>query len=177
MAKLRYFVPLPLLKTIYYAIFHSHLSYASIIWGQSLSQNSRIGKLQKRCLRIISFSNYNAETKPLFANLGIPKIQNWIFKCNITLVHETLNELSPLALQNTLNFKTLSHQHNTRNRNLKLLERRKARTLNFGLKSIQYQSLLNWNQLLLYSKKELKTLSPYMMKKEIDNFLQNFLQN
>ena len=173
MAKLRHFVPLPLLKTLYYAIFHSHLTYASIIWGQSLSQNSKIGKLQKRCLRIITFSNFNAETLPLFSNLGIPNLQHWVFKCNITLVHETLNNLSPRALQNTLNFKTLSHQHNTRNLNLKLLERRKARTLNFGLKSIQYQSLLNWNQLLLNSKKDLKNLSPHMLKKQINDFLQN----
>ena len=173
MAKLRHFVPQPVLKTIYYAIFHSHLSYASIVWGQSLSQNSRIGKLQKKCLRIISFSNFNAETQPLFANLGIPRLQNWIFKCNITLVYETLNKISPVALQSILNFKTLSHQHDTRNRSLKLLERRKAKTLNFGLKSIQYQSLLNWNQLLLYSKKDLQNLSPYMIKKKIDDFLQN----
>ena len=166
-------MPLSLTKTIYYAIFHSQLSYAFIVWGQSLSQNSRIGKLQKKCLRIITFSNFNAESHPLFVNLGIPKLQNLIFKCNITLVHETLNSLSPLALQNTLNFKNISHQHNTRNRNLKLLERHKARTLNFGLRSIQYQSLLNWNQQILHSRKYLKILSPYMMKKEIKHFLQN----
>ena len=173
LAKLRHFIPLSLLKTVYYAIFHSHLSYASIVWGQSLSLNSRIGKLQKKCLRIISFSNFNVETNQLFVNLEIPKVTDWIFKCNITLVHETLNEFSPLSLKNTLNFKTISHQYHTRNRNLKLLERRKARTLNFGLKSIQYQSLLNWNQLILHSKKDLTQLSPYMIRKEINNFLRS----
>ena len=173
LAKLRHFVPISLLKTIYYAIFHSHISYASIVWGQSLSQNSRIGKLQKRCLRIITFSNFNAESDPLFTNVGIPKLPHWVFQCNITLVHETLNKLSPLALQNTLNFKAISHQHQTRNRNLKLLERRKAKTLNFGLKSIQYQSLLNWNQLLLHSKTDLSLLSKYMLRKKINDFLQN----
>ena len=77
LAKLRHFIPLSLLKTVYYAIFHSHLSYASIVWGQSLSLNSRIGKLQKKCLRIISFSNFNVETNQLFVNLEIPKVTGY----------------------------------------------------------------------------------------------------
>ena len=160
LAKLRHFIPLTLLKTLYYALFHSHLSYASIVWGQTITQNSRIGKLQKKCLRILTFSNFNAESSPLFTNLEIPTLPNSIFICNIRLVHETLNNHSPLALQNTLDFKVISHHHHTRNRNLKLLERRKAKTLNFGLKSIQYQSLLKWNQLLLQSKEDLSSLSP-----------------
>ena len=52
-----------------------------------------------------------------------------MFKCNIKLVHQTINKISPLALQESLNFKVLSHAYQTRNMNLKLLERPKAKTL------------------------------------------------
>jgi len=173
LSKLRHFVPQSILKTLYYAIFHSHLSYAVIVWGQSTTQNSRIGKLQKRCMRILTFSNFDAESAPLFINLGIPTLPHTVTKFNIQLVHQTLTNLSPEAVTNILNFKTLSHNYRTRNSDLKLLERPKAKTLTYGLKSIKYQSLLNWNQLLLHTKIDLQPLSAYMIKKKISEILQN----
>ena len=173
LAKLRHFVPGTLLKTLYYALFHSHISYANIVWGQALTQNSRIGKLQKKCVRILTFSDFNAETFQLFIDTGIPTLPQSVFKCNIKLVHQTINKLSPQALQESFAFKVLSHQHQTRNRNLKLLERAKAKTLTYGLKSVKYQSLLNWNQLLLNFKEDLKSISPYILNKKINKFLQN----
>ena len=173
LAKLRHFVPETLLKTLYYALFHSHISYANIVWGQALTQNSRIGKLQKKCVRILTFSDFNAETFQLFMETGIPTLPQSVFKCNIKLVHQTINKLSPQALQDSLSFKSLSHQHQTRNRNLKLLERSKAKTLTYGLKSVKYQSLLNWNQLLLHFKEDLSSISPYLLNKKINKFLQN----
>ena len=69
LSKLRHFVPQTILKTLYFAIFHSHLTYAITVWGQSLTQNSRVGKLQKRCIRILTISNFDAESAPLFLNL------------------------------------------------------------------------------------------------------------
>ena len=80
LAKLRHFVPETLLKTLYYALFHSHISYASIVWGQALTQNSRIGKLQKKCVRILTFSDFNAETFQLFIETGIPTLPQSVFK-------------------------------------------------------------------------------------------------
>ena len=97
LAKLRYFVPAAILKTLYYALFHSYLSYANIVWGQGLTQNSRVEWLQNRCLRILTFSNFDAETSQLFINTGIPTIAQSVFKCTIKLVHHTINKISPLA--------------------------------------------------------------------------------
>ena len=88
--------------------------------------------------------------------------------------HQTLTNLSPEAVTNILNFKTLSHNYRTRNSDLKLLERPKAKTLTYSLKSIKYQSLLNWNQLLLHTKIDLQPLSAYMIKKKISELLQNW---
>ena len=71
-------------------------------------------------------------------NTRIPTLQKTVFRSNIKLVHETLNNVSPKVLQVTLAFKTISHQYQTRSSNLKLLERPKAETLIYGLKSIKY---------------------------------------
>ena len=46
LAKLRYYIPLNTLISIYHALFHSHLSYAAIVWGQTLKNNSRISRLK-----------------------------------------------------------------------------------------------------------------------------------
>ena len=41
-----------ILRAIYFAIFDTHLNYASLIWGQNLNAVSSIVILQKKVLRI-----------------------------------------------------------------------------------------------------------------------------
>ena len=116
LSKLRHFIPMSVLRSLYFALFHSHMSYAAIIWGQGLNLNSRICKLQRRCIRIINFSDYNTDTQPLFATTNIPCLPEFIFACNIKLVHQTLNKSTPISIQTTLGYKTLTHYYSTRNR-------------------------------------------------------------
>ena len=55
LAKLRHFLPLNTLISVYYAIFNSHLNYGSQIWGQNQNYvTNRIFTLQKSAIRIIS---------------------------------------------------------------------------------------------------------------------------
>ena len=170
LAKLRHFVPLNILITIYYALFHSHLSYAAIVWGQYTRNDSRISILQKKAVRTITSSHFNTHSKPLFLETGIPFLPHFIFKCNILLVHQTLNGLTPLGVTSTLNFSYITHRYQTRAHEIRLLERQKAKTLNFGLNSIKYQSILNWNQLLLHARQDLTPLSNYKINKMISEF-------
>ena len=44
-----------LLRTIYFAIFDTHINYANLIWGQNLNAVSRIVILQKKVLGIMNF--------------------------------------------------------------------------------------------------------------------------
>ena len=50
-----------------------HLSYAILVWGYKCN---RLVKLQKRLVRIITRSKYNAHTDPLFKRTGILKVAN-----------------------------------------------------------------------------------------------------
>ena len=170
LSKLRYYIPLCTLLPIYYALFHSHLSYAAIVWGQTLNNHSRISRLQNKAVRILTFSRYDSSAAPLYAQTGIPAIPNYIFYLNVKTIHETLNNIVPSALQNLFHFQQLSHQHFTRNSELKLLERPKAKTLKYGLKSIRYQAILNWNQLLLHSKQDLTVFSKNNLKTLVRDF-------
>ena len=71
------------IKSIYYAIFHSHLSYVCTAWGQNLNSKHRINLLQKKTLQIISFAQYDAHTLPIFAKLNIINFSDLISLCNV----------------------------------------------------------------------------------------------
>ena len=57
LAKLRYYVPANTLKTIYFALFDSHMRYACQIWGQSHSKTFDDTKRSEQ-----SFKNYKFQT-------------------------------------------------------------------------------------------------------------------
>lgn len=43
----RHYVPYPILRLIYYALFQPHIQYGLQIWGQNISRNSRVATLKK----------------------------------------------------------------------------------------------------------------------------------
>ena len=58
LAKLRHYVNPILLRTIYFAIFESHLRYGCQLWGQTQRKLLlNIEKIQNKALRIINFKN------------------------------------------------------------------------------------------------------------------------
>ena len=75
LCKARHYINNDDLKTLYYAIFSSHLIYGSQIWGQHINTfNNKIFKLQNRALRIIYFDNFRADSNPLYINLKIVRL-------------------------------------------------------------------------------------------------------
>ena len=97
-------------------------------------------------LRTITFSNYKEPSAPLFKQLNVPTIHEIIFKSNIILAHKTLNKIIPKAIQQTLNFRNISNSR-TRNASMKLIIRPRVKTTKYGINSIKYQTILNWNEL------------------------------
>ena len=56
--KLKNILPTTVLKTIYYSLIQSHLLYGLFVWGNDKIQNSRLGTLQKKAIRLISGKHY-----------------------------------------------------------------------------------------------------------------------
>ena len=87
LAKARHFVPLNHLKNIYYATFSSNLFYGSQVWGQSLQTViDKISVLQRKAVRIMTFSQFTAHSDPLFKDLKILKVNDNIFLQNCLCV-------------------------------------------------------------------------------------------
>ena len=53
--KVREFVNIKILKSIYYAIFDCQLNYANTVWGQNRNSMNQVIILQKKALHIMSF--------------------------------------------------------------------------------------------------------------------------
>lgn len=149
----RHYVPYSVLRSIYFALFQPHIQYGLQIWGQNLSRVSRVARLQKIAVRIITFSEYNATSKPLFTRTNILSVQDYVFKLNITLAHEILNHVSPIAVQQSLNLEYLPATRITRGIQKKLLKRPYVRTTKHGIYSMRYQSVIHWNRLQNYFEK------------------------
>ena len=71
--KLKRFLPVHILWTLYFSLVQSQLTYGILAWG---FEHQRFVKIQKRFIRIISLSTYNAHTEPWFKQLRILKINN-----------------------------------------------------------------------------------------------------
>lgn len=63
--------PQNILITIYNSLIFSHLNYCLIVWG---SNTHSLAILQKKALRIMTFSKFRAHTEPLFKDLSMLKL-------------------------------------------------------------------------------------------------------
>ena len=59
LCKMRKYVNPKILKSIYFAIFDSYLSYCCLVWAQNFNTIQRIVILQKKTIRIINFQPRN----------------------------------------------------------------------------------------------------------------------
>ena len=62
--KVREFVSTDTLRSIYYAIFDSHLNYGNLVWGQNTNAIKCLIILQKKALRSMNFKPRNFHTSP-----------------------------------------------------------------------------------------------------------------
>ena len=77
LSKLRYYINLSTLKNLYYALIglHPFSIYGMLVWGYTFRATLHpLVILQKRMIRIITFTNYYEHTSPLFKSLNIMKI-------------------------------------------------------------------------------------------------------
>ena len=113
--KIRTYTPKPILRSLYFAIFHSHLTYGLPVWGNANQRFlHRIALLQKKALRAITFADYNAHTHPIMKESKILSLadqtQFQISSLMWDLDHNTL----PTTLSSYFKKCSNVHQYNTR---------------------------------------------------------------
>ena len=128
MSKMKRFLNQSTLLKIYNTLIHSHFHYAILCWG---FQNNRLKTLQKKAIRIISNSRYNAHTDPLFKRLQILKLDD-IFKIQcIKFYYKYEHDMLPGYFSQFFTRNTQIHTHRTRQQgSLHLFPFKKSNTRN-----------------------------------------------
>ena len=91
-------MPKPILKMLYNTLFSSHLNYGITAWG--FHSCSRIIKLQKKAVRLISCSKYYAHTSALFKELGLLKFSDIFNLSCIKIYYKYVHNLLPAYFNN-----------------------------------------------------------------------------
>ena len=148
LAKIRHYVPKETLKNIYYALFHSHLQYAAIVWGQDKSQLAmKIQTLQNKALRIINFKNTRDSANPLFLESKILKFDDVVKLQSCLLAYSFAHKTLPTALNSLFTPTQDVHNHNTKFAELKLFVSQ-TNTAKYVSNSIQNKVVKTWNEVL-----------------------------
>ena len=172
LAKIRYYVSEKTLRSIYFGIFSSILTYGSQIWGQySNKYITRIEKIQNKAIRIINFKKHNDPVEPLYFTSKILKVSDHINLQNFLFVYNSLGDNLPLPFKDFFTIAAETHSHETRLSQHSIVLP-KVRTLNYGLHSIRYRAAAFWNLMKSHFPKEnFQKMSKSKCLKKIKNFL------
>ena len=160
--KIRPFVNMKLMKTLYYSLIYSHLNYAIEVWGSADNIHmNRILILQKKFVRLITFSDKRQcdysflPSNPLFYTLKFHKIHD-IFKINISkFIFKCLNKSTPMNFHSWYRLTSQIHNYNTRSKFVNIQNEvttqtlfvPTARTTYYGLKLLKVMGSKIWNNL------------------------------
>ena len=150
LSKLRYNAALDTCIQVYYSLFFSRLTYGCNVWGLTSEENiNKIERLQKKCVRILSFAPFDSHTNELFIDLNILKVRDLISISQLNLVHDFLNDRLPDDLMSLFRLSsdvhTTSQVLNSTINNLIFIP--SFNTVTYGKDSIRYQCAHLWNEI------------------------------
>ena len=131
-----------ILRSTYFAIFHSHLNHVCIAWGLRRFPQQKVSILQKKSTKIMNFASFNAHTTPLLKNCNILKfadIESCIF------INNFFNTDSFSIFNENVKLVSITHSYNTRSARNDLLFVPSYNSVRFRRKSIIHSTTLIWN--------------------------------
>jgi hypothetical protein len=118
MKRASHFISLKSLRSLYFALVHSHLLYCPIILNCMTQSNiNSIAKLQKRAIRVMTRSAYNAHTNQLFLQSRILPIDKLILQSKLLFMHSIDYNYAPSSFRDIwVKNNTRDMDHDLRNR-------------------------------------------------------------
>ena len=120
--KVKRIAPPSTLLTMYNTMILQNLNYGIKAWGFA---HEKVFKIQKKAVRIITNSKFNAHTSPIFKNLRLLKVED-IFKFSCLTSFYKLERPeqhpSPAYFSSLITRNHDLHQYNTRNYNIRRIE-------------------------------------------------------
>ena len=105
------------LCTLYYSLVYPYLYYCACVWGLTYHSNlKRLVTLQKRAVRTISRSAFDAHTEPIFKSLKLLKFENIVSLQVAKIMYLYKNGQLPESFNNMFFTGEEIHNYNTRNK-------------------------------------------------------------
>ena len=169
LSKIRHYVPQSILIQLYYTLIYPYLTYAVTTWGNTYSTTLQpLYVLQKKALRIITFSEYRAHSNPLFHHLKILKFSDLLFINNALFVYDFHANILPSVFHDFFTPVNRVHQYNTRLASKDSYYISKVRT-NYGKFNIRFVGAKVWNSI----QEDFKSKSRKQFKKLLTNHICN----
>ena len=107
------------LLTLYYSFIYPYYNYAIEVWGDTYkSYTDTLVKLQKRAIRVITFSSKYEHTLPLFNRLNVLQVrQVFIYKIGL-LMFKVFHKLTPVVFSDLFVRNSSIHDYGTRQASL-----------------------------------------------------------
>lgn len=133
--KLRNYLPLSTMKSLYYSFVYPYLMYANLVWGSTYPCHLRsLELLQKKVIRIINCANFLDHTNELFLRNSILKLND--INLFLTALYMFNNKNSPRFSSN--------HDYNTR---LNHAPNSQFQRLSLTQHSVFFRGPIVWNSL------------------------------
>ena len=150
--KLKNFLIVDVLKNTYFSLFHSRLSYAIVLWGNS-HHAQKVFRQQKKAVRIIANADFTEPCQRLFTKLGIMPLPSLFIYHSLMEIHKDISNL---------NTHSDYHNHNTRSARLLINPRYR---LTISSKNSPNLNLYN------HLPHQLKQLNTLLFKRKIKQFI------
>lgn len=103
------------LRTLYYSMIHPYLEYCNVVWASTYPSNlHRIILLQKRVIRILNKSKFDAHTDPIFKKFSLLKLSDICLLQLGKFMYSYNNSLLPKRFDNMFVLNNQIHVYNTR---------------------------------------------------------------
>ena len=163
------------LKTLYFAIFNSHLSYGCQIWAQTRNiHTEKIFTIQNKAMRAMTFSSPQTSCKPLYSKLNILKLDDYVKLQNCLFVKSVIMKTAPICFHNYFQITADQHAYNTRNSTNGCLYVTMNNTINYGLNSITNKCIHDWNFFTRNARVNLMCLSMQDFKVTVSSYLLSY---
>lgn len=171
LSKIRYYVSLDVLTNLYYALLHPFLIYGIVVWGSTYPTNIKpLLILQKRAIRILTFSKFDEHSSPLFKQTNILKLFDLVNFHISMFMFKFFNKLLPSAFDDFFVPTSRVHNYSTRLSSSNAYSLPRVRT-NYGKFNIRFSGVKIWNSL----ESELKLLSIGAFKARLkSNFISTY---
>ena len=147
--KIRDLCPLSVLRSLYFSIFNSHLSYGLVVWGNaSKLYINKIKSLQKRALKsVVSAHNDNININSIHHDLKILNVDHQLQVQLSSLMWDYDHDSLPISLKMHFKKTNVVHNYSTRAASKGNLYLNKVNTVKYGIKSFRYQGVKVLNDL------------------------------